>query len=90
VVNEQLTADDPVWTDLISMPLTIEDVFAMIYPDEIRKLVRENLENLQILVTVCFREIDALDIASNESIQRVRNCIKILTRVMPFTFEFPD
>lgn len=75
------------WTDHST---TAQDVFALVPPNEIRKL-REDMP--QNLATLLYKAVERLVRAVDNSCrtqqeqQCVLNCIRLLTRIMPYIFE---
>lgn len=75
------------WTDHNT---TVQDVFALVPPNEIRKL-REDMP--QNLATLCYKATERLVRAVDNSCrtqqeqQCVLNCVRLLTRILPYIFE---
>lgn len=69
------------------------DVFALVTSSEIRKLRKEQPENL---ATLCYkateRLVKAVDTSCRTAVeqQTVMNCVRLLTRVVPYIFEDAD
>lgn len=86
--------DDTFWDQFWSeSSATISDVFTLIPASEIRALRDENPSNL---ATLCYKCVEKLHNAtltgcSNPSEQlSVLNCVRLLTRFVPYIFEDPD
>ncbi|KAJ3412358.1 hypothetical protein HDV05_000832 [Chytridiales sp. JEL 0842] len=73
------------------LPENAEDVFNLFTPKDIRKIRDTAPENLETLLRkVSDRLLGFLSLASKptkQEIQEVLNCVRILTRIMPFLFE---
>uniref|UniRef100_A0A914UZW0 Protein HID1 n=1 Tax=Plectus sambesii TaxID=2011161 RepID=A0A914UZW0_9BILA len=69
------------------------DVFSLIPAAEIRALREESPNNL---ATLCYKAVERLMQAGEHSVhsakeqQKVVNCIRLLTRILPYIFEDPD
>ncbi|KAK7070617.1 cell wall biogenesis protein, partial [Halocaridina rubra] len=78
------------WGDHVT---TVQDVFALIPAAEIRSLREEAPSNL---ATLCYKAVEKLvraadtGCSTHQEQQTVLNCIRILTRVIPYIFEDPD
>ncbi|XP_063868545.1 protein HID1-like isoform X2 [Scylla paramamosain] len=72
---------------------SVQDVFALIPAAEIRSLREEAPSNL---ATLCYKAVERLVRAADTGCstqpeqQVVLNCVRILTRVLPYIFEDPD
>lgn len=79
------------WTDAGIQ--CVQDVFALIPAAEIRALREESPSNL---ATLCYKAVEKLVSASengcrtNKEQQTVMNCVRLLTRILPYIFEDPD
>ena len=76
------------WQALWEGPESALDVFHNIGPSDVRKLFREQPENLKTLIWQAVRQLSAFvndpDHAFHAS---ALNCVRFLTRIMPFLFE---
>ncbi|XP_077413241.1 protein HID1 [Vanacampus margaritifer] len=81
---------DMFWTDSTT---TVQDVFALVPAAEIRALREESPSNL---ATLCYKAVEKLvqgadsGCPSEREKQVVLNCIRILTRILPYIFEDQD
>jgi len=87
-------ADDEFWNRFWSENISgIQDFFALIPAAEIRALREESPSNI---ATLCYKAIEKLVSASNnihltdQEQLIVLNCVRLLTRVLPYIFEDPD
>ncbi|KIH53941.1 hypothetical protein ANCDUO_15915 [Ancylostoma duodenale] len=82
--------DESFWEQLWSPDSvhSVNDVFAMIPADDVRKLREDSPKNL---ATLCYKTLEKLQYArDNPSTlceRKVINCIRLLTRLMPYMFE---
>ncbi|CAJ0753766.1 6874_t:CDS:10 [Entrophospora sp. SA101] len=87
--------NDEYWSQFWILPETSEDVFSLIGAQDIRRVRDHARENLETLILKTFERIlvvvRAPDFPSPQnSILHLLNCIRILTRIMPFIFESED
>jgi len=81
---------DQFWAENVA---TIQDVFSLVPAAEIRALREENPSNL---ATLCFKAVGKLEHAAHNGAQTqkeqeiVMNCVRILTRILPYIFEDPE
>ncbi|PSN52202.1 Protein HID1 [Blattella germanica] len=86
--------DDSFWDQFWSENVTnVHDVFTLVPAPEIRALREEAPSNL---ATLCYKAVEKLVKAVDNSCrthheqQTVLNCVRLLTRVLPYIFEDPD
>ncbi|XP_060076654.1 protein HID1-like [Ylistrum balloti] len=86
--------DEAFWEQFWSESVTcVQDVFTLIPAAEIRALREESPSNL---ATLCYKAVEKLVSAaesgcpSQREQQTVLNCVRLLTRVLPYIFEDPD
>uniref|UniRef100_A0A674AJJ3 HID1 domain containing n=1 Tax=Salmo trutta TaxID=8032 RepID=A0A674AJJ3_SALTR len=81
---------DQFWTDTAT---TVQDVFALVPAAEIRAVREESPSNL---ATLCYKAVEKLvqgadsGCPSEKERQIVLNCIRLLTRILPYIFEDAD
>jgi len=87
-------SDETFWSQFWSESITnIQDVFALIPAAEVRVLREECPSNL---ATLCYKAVEQLVHAADSSCATqlehttVINCVRILTRLLPYIFEDPD
>ncbi|XP_045214651.2 protein HID1-like isoform X4 [Mercenaria mercenaria] len=87
-------SDEAFWEQFWSESVTcVQDVFTLIPAAEIRALREESPSNL---ATLCYKAVEKLVAASESGCpsqreqQIVLNCVRLLTRVLPYIFEDPD
>ncbi|KZF20294.1 hypothetical protein L228DRAFT_254011 [Xylona heveae TC161] len=85
--------DDPYWTSYWDLPESAEDVFSLFAPADIRRTRDNNFVNLETLIRAVCTRIFLLrnhpsfpdpEIAPEK---HILNCIRVLTRVLPFIYE---
>lgn len=86
--------DEAFWEQFWSESVTcVQDVFTLIPAAEIRALREESPSNL---ATLCYKAVEKLVAAaesgcpSQREQQTVLNCVRLLTRILPYIFEDPD
>ncbi|XP_075220278.1 protein HID1 [Lycorma delicatula] len=86
--------DDTFWDQFWSPDVTnVQDVFTLVPAPEIRALREEAPSNL---ATLCYKGVEKLVKAVDNSCrtqqeqQTVLNCVRLLTRVLPYIFEDPE
>jgi hypothetical protein len=86
--------DDAFWNQFWSESVTcVQDVFTLIPAAEIRALREESPSNL---ATLCYKAVEKLVEAAESGCrtqreqQMVLNCVRLLTRILPYIFEEPD
>lgn len=86
--------DEAFWEQFWSESVTcVQDVFTLIPAAEIRALREESPSNL---ATLCYKAVEKLVAAaesgcpSQKEQQTVLNCVRLLTRILPYIFEDPD
>jgi len=81
---------DQFWNDSVT---TVNDIFALIPASEIRTLREECPSNLATLCYKCVEKLvnaTATGCAGQTEHQAVLNCVRLLTRLLPYIFEDPD
>lgn len=89
--SQRIEASDPFWEQFWTGHQTsLEDVFALITPQEIRNIRNDNPANL---ATLCYKAVEKLATAVDNSCrtqneqQCVLNCVRLLMRIIPYIFE---
>ncbi|KAJ2891908.1 hypothetical protein MKZ38_010553 [Zalerion maritima] len=91
--ERNIPADDPYWTSFWDLPESAEDVFSLFSPTDIRRTRDNALENLEtLMLAVCSRIIVLRHHPSFPDPEiaperHVLNCIRVLTRILPFIYE---
>ncbi|KAK6580902.1 hypothetical protein PZA11_006390 [Diplocarpon coronariae] len=91
--DKVIPADDPYWASFWELPESTEDVFSLFSPIDIRRTRDTALENLETLVLAITSRLFILrhhpsfpdpELAPERD---ALNCIRILTRVLPYLYE---
>ncbi|CAK7206035.1 hypothetical protein SEUCBS139899_008818 [Sporothrix eucalyptigena] len=91
--ERNIRADDPYWTSFWELPESPEDVFSLFSPADIRRARDTALENVETLLLAVTSRLFLLrkhpnfpdpDVAPERD---VLNCVRVLTRVLPFIYE---
>jgi len=83
--------DAAFWDELWNLKTTTEEVFEMISPRDVRKLKVQRPLNLQTLLDQAVGNI--LQVITNplaHQLDKARNCVRVLTRLLPFMLEDVD
>ncbi|KAK4219322.1 high-temperature-induced dauer-formation protein-domain-containing protein [Rhypophila decipiens] len=88
-----IPADDTYWTSFWELPETAEDVFSLFSPADVRRTRDNALENLETLILALtsrlfvLRHHPSFPDAEFAPELHALNCIRVLTRVLPFLYE---
>ncbi|KAJ5688916.1 hypothetical protein N7462_003308 [Penicillium macrosclerotiorum] len=91
--EKEIPADDPYWTRFWELPESTEDVFSLFTPADIRRTRDQALTNFETLLLSVSSRLIILknhpsfpdpDLAPESD---ALNCIRILTRLLPFVYE---
>ncbi|CAK4732153.1 unnamed protein product [Aphanomyces euteiches] len=76
------------WDKLWKIPTTAEEIFTLIQPDDIRMLRQNQQQNLSTMLTQAISQLHQI-VATPlpKYYPQAVNCIRVLTRVMPFILE---
>lgn len=91
--EQAISATDPYWTGFWELPETVEDVFSLFSPSDIRRTRDTSLENLETLLLVTtsrLRDLKSHPAFPDPELAPERdalNCIRVLTRVLPYIYE---
>lgn len=96
--DDVLPSDAEVWSPLLGSPLVVEDIFEVITPQAVRELKRRKPQNLAVLLSkvvetmgaVCERNDRGSGVLLAEDHAAAINCVRLLTRIMPFLLEDPE
>lgn len=90
---QNIPANDPYWLSFWELPESAEDVFTLFSAADIRRTRDAHLENLETLILAVTSRLFALRHHTSFPDPEVvperdaLNCIRILTRVLPFIYE---
>ncbi|KAJ5134904.1 hypothetical protein N7526_006269 [Penicillium atrosanguineum] len=91
--EKEIPADDPYWTRFWELPESSEDIFSLFTPADIRRTRDHALSNFETLLLSVSSRLIVLknhpsfpdpDLAPDRD---VLNCVRILTRLLPFVYE---
>ncbi|CAI5456002.1 unnamed protein product [Caenorhabditis angaria] len=79
--------DDSFW-DQVWWPETVNEIFAMIPGDDIRKLRDDHPKNLATMTYKCVEKLQySRDHPASLNVKKTINCVRLLTRMMPYMLE---
>ncbi|KAH8554602.1 high-temperature-induced dauer-formation protein-domain-containing protein [Umbelopsis sp. PMI_123] len=92
--NLPVEADD-YWSQFWTLPESSDDVFSLIGATDIRRVRDSARHNLETLIDKLIGKMEALIhskdfITNHRSTIQLLNCMRVLTRLMPYVFENPD
>ena len=93
IVSKVLAADiDPAnhefWDEMWKTVLSAEDIFELVHPDDVRKLIAEHPENMKIMVTQAVAQLyQVVETPYPIYFDQALNCSRILSRLLPFLLE---
>jgi hypothetical protein len=89
LVEVDVSADDAdFWDELWKIPSSAEEVFELIPPSAARRLRDERFENLATLFTQATAQLcQIVETPYNIYFDQALNCVRVLTRVLPFLLE---
>lgn len=92
LIEEDVSPDDAdFWDALWKIPSSMEDVFKLISPNDARKLRDERFDNLATLFTQATAQLcQIVDTPYNIYFNQALNCVRVLTRMLPFLLEKGD
>uniref|UniRef100_K3W5H3 HID1 domain-containing protein n=1 Tax=Globisporangium ultimum (strain ATCC 200006 / CBS 805.95 / DAOM BR144) TaxID=431595 RepID=K3W5H3_GLOUD len=76
------------WDKLWRIPTVAEEIFTLIQPDDVRMLRRQQPENLATMLRQAVSQIvQIVDTPVPKYYQQATNCVRVLTRLVPFILE---
>ncbi|CAD6500262.1 BgTH12-07442 [Blumeria graminis f. sp. triticale] len=91
--DQVIPADDPYWASFWELPESPEDIFSLFSPNDIRRTRDTSLENLETLILAItsrlfiLRNHPSFPDAEFAPERDALNCVRILTRILPFIYE---
>lgn len=80
--------DADFWDELWKIPSSAEEVFELITPEAARKLRDKRFENLATLFTQATAQLcQIVETPYNIYFDQALNCVRVLTRILPFLLE---
>ncbi|CAO3650512.1 unnamed protein product [Cunninghamella blakesleeana] len=88
-------ADDEYWNSFWALPETADDIYSLVGANDIRKTRNVAIENLETLIDKLIERINNIINATTfpstqHSIQHLLNCLRVLSRIMPYIYESPE
>jgi hypothetical protein len=89
LVELDVSADDAeFWDELWKIPSSPEEVFELLPPNAARKLRDERFDNLATLFTQATAQLcQIVETPYNIYFDQALNCVRVLTRILPFLLE---
>lgn len=93
IVGKMLVEDIPstnneFWDELWKTVLTVEEIFELVRPDDVRKLIAEHPENVRIMITQGVAQLyQVVETPYPIYFDQALNCARILSRLLPFLLE---
>ena len=87
-----ISTDVNYWESLLSLPLSIEDIFEVVTPTYIRALKQDRPETIVTFLAAINDHMLAIlnsGTVTSRDVVKLRTCIRLLTRLFPFVFEDP-
>ncbi|KAH8161746.1 hypothetical protein CIB48_g6511 [Xylaria polymorpha] len=91
--ERHIPADDPYWTSFWELPESSDDVFSLFSPADIRRTRDRAIENLETLILAVtsrlfiLRHHPSFPDAEFAPERDALNCIRVLTRILPYLYE---
>ncbi|KAI0459808.1 high-temperature-induced dauer-formation protein-domain-containing protein [Xylaria acuta] len=91
--ERHIPADDPYWTSFWELPESSDDVFSLFSPADIRRTRDRAIENLETLILAVtsrlfiLRHHPSFPDAEFAPERDALNCIRVLTRILPYVYE---
>lgn len=90
-IDLQIPSDDSYWNMFWEAPTTADDVFALLTYNDIKAVRDSHKTNFLNLIRICtvklIRTAKLKSFPEPESKKELLNCLRVLTRVLPFLFE---
>ncbi|KAK5941033.1 hypothetical protein PMZ80_006310 [Knufia obscura] len=91
--DRRIKPDDAYWQGFWELPESVEDVFSLFSPNDIRRTRDASIENLETLILAVTSQLNTLknhpsfpdpELAPERD---ALNCVRVLTRILPFVYE---
>jgi len=91
LLDSPVNADHMLWKTLWETPESAVDIFQSVAPSDVRKLIKLQPGNLHTLITQAVHQMTFfVEQPDHQYHKSALNCVRFLTRVMPFIFETLD
>ena len=89
LIEVDVSPDDAeFWDELWKIPSSAEEVFELVTPEAARRLRDERFENLATLFTQATAQLcQIVETPYNIYFDQALNCVRVLTRILPFLLE---
>lgn len=93
IVGKMMTEDIPssnneFWDELWKTILTVEEIFELVQPEDVRKIIIDHPENVKIMVTQAVAQLyQVVETPYPIYFDQALNCARILARLLPFLLE---
>ena len=89
ILTEEVDAsNNAFWDELWKTTLTVEEIFELVQPDDVRKLISDHPNNLKIMVTQAVAQLyQVVETPYPIYFDQALNCARILARLLPFLLE---
>ncbi|KAI4170965.1 MAG: hypothetical protein LQ346_008806 [Caloplaca aetnensis] len=90
---KSISPDDAYWTGFWKLPESVEDVFSLFTPADIRRARDNSLANVETLLTsLISRLIELIHLPAFPDVdlapsKEALNCVRVITRILPFLYE---
>jgi hypothetical protein len=82
------SSNNAFWDELWKTDLTVQDIFEIVQPDDVRKLIAERPNNLKTMVTQAVAQLyQVIETPYPIYFDQALNCARILARLLPFMLE---
>jgi hypothetical protein len=80
--------DHEFWDELWKTVLTVEEIFEVIHPDDVRKMVQNHPENIKTVFTQAVAQLyQVVETPYPIYFNQALNCARVLCRILPFLLE---
>lgn len=88
LVEDVDAANNDFWDELWKTTLSVEEIFEIVTPDHIRKLIEEHPRNVKTMVTQAIAQLyQVVETPYPIYFDQALNCARILARLFPFLLE---
>lgn len=89
LIQVDVSADDAeFWDELWKIPSSAEEVFELLPPAKVRQLRDDRFENMATLYTQAVAQLcQIVETPYNIYFDQALNCVRVLTRILPFILE---
>jgi len=82
------SSNNEFWDELWKTILTVEEIFELVQPEDVRKIITDHPENVKIMVTQAVAQLyQVVETPYPIYFDQALNCARILARLLPFLLE---